>query len=95
MDSSARGIASGEAGAQLTLRMRMLWQFMEIILLLVMSLTTWHQAFLIFAGITGDEFNRGAGYGLEVPCKYRLYGPKLYIQKMQDIVDSLVSSGRL
>ena len=27
--------------------------------------------------ITGDKVNCGAGYGLELPCKYRLYGPKL------------------
>ena len=26
--------------------------------------------------ITGKRVNRGAGYGLEVPCVYHLYGPK-------------------
>ena len=30
-----------------------------------------------FAEVTGDELNRGAGYGLEIPCIYRLYGPKV------------------
>ena len=25
-----------------------------------------------FAEVTGDKVNRGAGYGLEVPCTYRL-----------------------
>ena len=29
-----------------------------------------------FAEITRAKVNRGAGYGLEVPCVYRLYGPK-------------------
>ncbi len=29
--------------------------------------------------ITGEKVNRGAGMGLEVPCIYRFYGPKLYI----------------
>ena len=42
-----------------------------------------------FAEVTGDKVNRGAGYGLEIPCKYRLYGPKAYIDKMQEIIDSL------
>ena len=29
-----------------------------------------------FAEVTGEELNRGAGYGQEVPCVFRLYGPK-------------------
>ena len=28
--------------------------------------------------------NRGAGYGLEVPCVYRLYGPKVYVKRMTE-----------
>ena len=39
--------------------------------------------------ITGERVNRGAGYGLEVPCKYRLYGPKTYKGKIRQIADSL------
>jgi len=46
-----------------------------------------------FAEVTGGRINRGAGYGLEVPCKYRLYGAKPYIDTMQELVDSLVSTG--
>ena len=35
-------------------------------------------------------------YGLEIPCKrYRLCGPKAHIDKIQEIVDSLRSTGRL
>ena len=29
-----------------------------------------------FAKVTGEKVNRRAGYGLEIPCVYRLYGPK-------------------
>jgi len=32
-----------------------------------------------FAMIQGDRVNRGAGYDLEVPCIYSLYGPPAYI----------------
>ena len=27
--------------------------------------------------------HRGAGYGLEVPCVYHLYGPNIYVDKME------------
>ena len=30
-----------------------------------------------FADITVAKVNRGAGYGLEVPCVYHLYGPNV------------------
>ena len=30
-----------------------------------------------FAEITGAKVNSGAGYGLEVPCVYRLNGPNV------------------
>ena len=29
-----------------------------------------------FAEVTRTRVNRGAGYGLEIPCKYSFYGPK-------------------
>lgn len=48
-----------------------------------------------FAEVAGDRVNRGAGYGLEVPCTYRLYGPKAYVDKMKEFVDSLRSAGHL
>ena len=28
--------------------------------------------------VTGNKVNHGAGLGLEIPCAYRLYGPKAY-----------------
>jgi len=45
-----------------------------------------------FAEVT---VNRGAGYGLEVPCTYRLYGPKAYVDKMKEFIDSMHSTGHL
>ena len=33
--------------------------------------------------ITGKQVNQGAGYGLEVPCIYLLYGPTKYTQVLQ------------
>ena len=30
--------------------------------------------------VTGAVVNRGAGYGMEVPCKYRLYGIRAYVE---------------
>ena len=41
-----------------------------------------------FAKVTCDKVNRGAGYGLEVPCKYQLYGPRLYIDKMKEFLQN-------
>ena len=30
--------------------------------------------------------NRSAGYGMEVPCKYRLYGTRAYVERVQKII---------
>ena len=43
--------------------------------------------------VTGDKVNRGAGYGLEIPCTYRFYGPKPYVDRMKDIVENWRSAG--
>ena len=40
---------------------------------------------IVYAKVTGGKINRGAGYGLEIPCIYRLYGPRKYIDKMKEI----------
>ena len=48
-----------------------------------------------FAEVTGERVNRGAGYGLEVPCTYRLYGPQVYIDRMKQLVNELVIAGHL
>ena len=46
-----------------------------------------------FAEVTGEKVNRGAGYGLKIPCVYRLYGPKVYIDRMKELIDSLRAGG--
>ena len=35
------------------------------------------------AEVTGDKVNCGAGYGLEILCKYCLYGPEVYIERVK------------
>ena len=42
-----------------------------------------------FVEVTGEKINRGAGYGLEIPCTYKLYGPRPYIERLAEIVQSL------
>ena len=41
----------------------------------------------------GGKVNRGAGYGLEIQCVYQFYGPKPYIDKLREVIDSLKTSG--
>ena len=36
--------------------------------------------------VTWRRINRGAGYGMEIPCKYRLHGPKGYIDKLKELI---------
>ena len=40
--------------------------------------------------MTGEKVNRRAGgYGLEIRCVYRLYGPKAYVDRVKEITDSI------
>ena len=48
-----------------------------------------------FVKETGNNVNRGAGFGLVIPCIYRLYGPPADIKKMDELVQSLVAAGHL
>ena len=48
-----------------------------------------------FVEVTGEKINRGAGYGLEIPCTYKLYGPRPYIERLAEIVQSLQERGLL
>ena len=48
---------------------------------------------IAYAKVTGEKINRGAGYGLEIPCVYQLYGPREYIDKMKEIIYSLKTNG--
>ena len=45
--------------------------------------------------VTGAKVNRGGGYGLEVPCKYKLYGPKRYTDRASTVFASLRDRGQL
>ena len=40
--------------------------------------------------VTGGKVNRGTGYDLEVPCIYRLYGHKVYTDRMKEIFKVVV-----
>ena len=46
-----------------------------------------------FAKVVGDKVNREAGYGLEILYVYSLYGPKPYVEKLKELVDSLAAKG--
>ena len=35
--------------------------------------------------------SRGAGYGMEVPCKYCLYGTRAYVERVQKIICENIS----
>ena len=49
-----------------------------------------------FAEITGAKVNRGAGYGLEVPCVYRPHGPNVInVDKMKELVESFLADGQV
>ena len=48
-----------------------------------------------FVEVTGPRVNRGAGYGLEMSCVYKLYGPKSYTDKLLNIVKSPKGQGLL
>jgi len=45
-----------------------------------------------FAEVTGDRVNRGAGYGLEILCKYHFFE---YIERLRTIMDKQRSDGLL
>ena len=36
--------------------------------------------------VTGELVNRGAGYGLEIPCIYTLYGPPSYVERVRSVL---------
>ena len=37
--------------------------------------------------VTGAKVNRGGGYGLKIPCIYRLYGPTAYVARLEKIIN--------
>lgn len=38
------------------------------------------------ARVEGPPVNRGGGFGMEVPCVYRLCGPKPYIDRVKELL---------
>ena len=42
-----------------------------------------------FAEVTGEKVNRGAGYRLEIPCVYHVYGQEKNVIKLKELTDSL------
>ena len=46
-----------------------------------------------FVEVIGCYVHRGAGYGLEVHCFYRFYGPEPYIRILQELLSSLRADG--
>ena len=45
--------------------------------------------------VKGSKVNRGAGYGLEIPCTYHFFGNSLYIEKLKTILDKVRADGQL
>ena len=44
-------------------------------MILIITVTGRRDVNKAFARVTGGKVNRGAGYGLEIPCVYQFYGP--------------------
>ena len=42
--------------------------------------------------VTGKRVNRGAGYGLELPCEYLFYGDKFSFEWLKKKKDLIVNS---
>ena len=59
-------------------------------MILIITVTGRRDVNKAFARVTGGKVNRGAGYGLEIPCVYQFYESKPYIYKLQEVIDSLV-----
>ena len=37
--------------------------------------------------IVGARLNRGGGYGLEIPCVFKLYGPSVFVKCLERLID--------
>ena len=42
--------------------------------------------FLLVMEVMGGRVRQGSAYGMEIPCKYRFYGPKEYIDKLKELI---------
>ncbi len=43
----------------------------------------------------GERVNKGAGYGLEVPSIYRVFGPPVYVCRMRELRGTFVMNVKL
>ena len=39
--------------------------------------------------VAGVHMNHGGGYGLEIPCVFKLYGPKQFVECLERLIDQL------
>ena len=51
----------------------------KFVIILLITVTGRLDVNKAFSRVTEGKVNRGAGYGLEMPCVYQFYGPKPYI----------------
>ena len=49
----------------------------------------------VFTTVTWEMVSVEASYGLEVLCVVHLYEPKVYINKMKELVEALFADGLL
>ncbi len=42
-----------------------------------------------FAEVIGEKVNRGAGYGVKIPCVHLLYGPGLELKITKELIQEL------
>ena len=52
-----------------------------------------HAVVIVKDGVMNIAFAEVTGDGQEVPCIYRLYEPKIYVDKMKELVDGMFADG--
>ena len=45
-----------------------------------------HDGNVAFCEITGERCNRGAGYGVEIPCEFKFYGRQTHVGKLRELL---------
>jgi len=61
-----------------------------VLLYSFISSKRWLATHKVGAEAVEDRINRGAGYGLEIPCIYCLCGPRTKVKKKEEFVGSLI-----
>jgi len=39
-----------------------------------------------FCEVTGERCNRGAGFGVEIPCVFKFYGRRMHVVKLKELL---------